>query len=79
MNGLDPAALEATAAHVHAQWMATQHARGVTSRLSPTGEEQMVPYDDLSEAAKDVDRATVQATVAALESLGWRLLPPVTP
>jgi hypothetical protein len=39
--------------------------QGITSRKSETGEELMVPYDDLSDAAKALDSASVQATLDA--------------
>jgi hypothetical protein len=61
--------VEALAAQVHEGWMATKRGQGVTSRLSETGEEQMVPYDQLSEAAKDLDRGTVQAVLEAQKYL----------
>ena len=48
--------LEAEAAKGHANWLDSKRAAGVTSRLSETGEELMVPYAQLSEAAKDLDR-----------------------
>src|SRR5438105_9616264 len=44
--------IEAVAAQVHADWMEAKHADNITSRLSETGEELMVPYAELSEAAK---------------------------
>jgi hypothetical protein len=43
---------------------------GVSSRLSETGEELMRPYDDLSEAAKELDRASVKAVYAAIWAVG---------
>jgi hypothetical protein len=65
--------VEAISAQVHQDWMATKHAQGVTSRPSETGEEQMVPYADLSEAAKDLDRGTVRSVLGALDALGYRV------
>jgi mevalonate kinase len=41
---------------MHEKWMAQKLARGVTSHKIETGEEVMVDYDKLSEAAKDLDR-----------------------
>jgi hypothetical protein len=61
--------IELVSAEVHAAWMASKRAQGVTSRRSETGEELMVPYDQLSEPAKDLDRATVRAVYAAIERL----------
>jgi hypothetical protein len=59
-------AVEDIAETVHDGWMAVQRARGVTSRRSPDGEEQMVPYAALSESAKDVDRAAAWTAVVGL-------------
>lgn len=61
--------IEAISAEVHAAWMETKRANGVTSRPSETGEELMVDYPLLSEAAKDLDRKTVKVVVAAIERL----------
>jgi hypothetical protein len=66
---------EQLAAKVHEQWMASKRAQGVTSRRSESGEELMVPYESLSESAKDLDRGTVQAVLGALDSLGWNCEP----
>ena len=57
---------EDIAARVHEAWMETKRQQGVTSRPSEWGEEQIVPYDELSERAKDLDRGTVRAVLAAL-------------
>ena len=43
-------------------------AQGVTSRHSEFGEELMVPYADLSESAKDLDRATVRTVYTAIQT-----------
>ncbi len=59
--------LEAVSAAVHEAWMESKRAQGVTSRRSESGEELMVPYEQLSEAAKELDRATVRAVYAAIE------------
>jgi hypothetical protein len=61
--------LEAVAALVHENWIKGQQAAGVTSRKDPTGEELMVPYAELSERAKELDRATVRTVYAAIERL----------
>lgn len=43
--------------------------KGVLSRkLDTTGEKLMVPYADLSEEAKNLDRTTVMAVYAAIEA-----------
>jgi DNA-binding transcriptional ArsR family regulator len=63
-------AVELASAAVHEKWMATKRGQGVSSRCSESGEELMVPYDQLSEAAKDLDRGSVRATVRALADAG---------
>jgi hypothetical protein len=65
--------IENISAVVHGNWMATKRSQGVTSRLSETGEELMVDYRDLSEDAKDLDRGTVRAVLAALDTTGYEL------
>ncbi len=42
--------------------------QGITSRQSETGEELMVPYERLSEPAKELDRATVRAVYEAIRA-----------
>ena len=49
--------------------MESKKAQGFTSRKNEKGEELMVPYEQLSEEAKDLDRGTVRAVYAAIESL----------
>ena len=69
--------VEPVAAAVHEAWMATKRAQGVTTRRSETGEELMVPYAELSEAAKELDRGTVRAVYAGIAAA---IAPePVTP
>lgn len=58
----------------HAGWMDAKRALGVTSRKSETGEELMVPYSELSEAAKDLDRGAVRAVLVALEDAGYSVI-----
>lgn len=68
--------IETVAAAVHVAWMEAKREQGVTSRLSEWGEEQMVPYADLSERAKDLDRVMVRSVYAAMEKAsndgGWK-------
>jgi RyR domain-containing protein len=61
--------IEAVAAKVHEAWMQTKLARGIKTRKSEAGEELMVDYEQLSEEAKELDRASVRAVYAAIESL----------
>jgi hypothetical protein len=60
--------IEIVSAKVHDAWMESKRAEGVTSRKSEGGEELMVPYDQLSEAAKELDRGTVRAVYAAIKA-----------
>jgi hypothetical protein len=48
--------------------MNSKRAQGVTSRKSETGEEMMVPYEQLSEPCKELDRATVRAVYEAIRA-----------
>ena len=58
--------LEQVSARVHEAWMKTRRSKGVTTRLSESGEELMVPYEQLSEAAKDLDRRSLRTVLDAL-------------
>ena len=62
--------IELVAAEVHSAWMETKRAQGVTSRKDERGDELMVPYDELPESAKELDRSSVRAVYAAIERLG---------
>jgi hypothetical protein len=61
--------IEVVAAKVHEEWMKTKKAKGITSRRSETGEELMVPYEQLSEESKELDRGSVRAVYAAIKSI----------
>jgi hypothetical protein len=67
--------IEIVAEKVHAEWMKSKLKQGVTSRKSETDEELMVPYNELSEAAKELDRGTVRAVYAAIEQLSKQSSP----
>ena len=60
--------IEVVAEKVHEAWMESKRAQGITSRKSETGEEMMVPYEQLSEPCKDLDRNTVRAVYAAIRA-----------
>ena len=62
--------IEVVSAKVHEAWMEANRAAGVSSRKSETGEELMRPYGELSEAAKELDRASVKAVYAAIRAVG---------
>jgi hypothetical protein len=61
--------LEVISAKVHEQWMENKHKAGVTSRKLESGEELMVPYEQLSEQAKELDRGSVRAVLNAQAAL----------
>ena len=61
--------IELVAAKVHEAWMNSKRAHGITSRKSESGEELIVPYEQLSDDAKDLDRSSVQAVYAAIKEL----------
>ena len=58
--------IEAVSAEVHAAWIESKRRQGVSSRKGEDGEELMVPYEELSEKAKELDRVTVRAVYAAI-------------
>jgi hypothetical protein len=60
--------IEIVSAKVHEAWMDSKLKSGVTTRKLETGEELMVPYGELSDAAKELDRGTVRAVYAAIEA-----------
>ena len=62
--------IELVSAAVHQAWIDSKLANGVTSRKSEDGEELMVPYEELTEKSKALDRNTVKAVYSAIESLG---------
>ena len=61
--------IEQVSAEVHKAWMGSKKANGITSRKSEDGEELMIPYEQLSEKAKYIDRNTVKAFYAAITKL----------
>ena len=68
MNVSELPDIEVVSAKVHEAWMESKRAQGVTSRKSETGEELMVPYEELSEAAKELDRGSVRAVYEAIRA-----------
>ena len=60
--------IELVSAAVHAAWMTSKKEQGFESRKSEDDEELMVPYEQLSEKAKELDRSTVRAVYAAILS-----------
>jgi len=63
--------LELVSAKAHDAWMAGKAKQGIASRKAEDGEELMVPYAQLSEKAKELDRGMVRSVYAAIEA-AWR-------
>ncbi len=61
--------IEIVSAEVHKAWMQSKKKQGISSRKSEDGEELMVPYEKLSEKAKDLDRNTVKAVYKAIKKI----------
>ena len=70
---MEPSVIEQISAAVHDGWMETKRAQGFTTRKSEWGEELIVPYSELSEKAKDLDRGTVKAVLGALPKAGYSI------
>ena len=66
----DAVDIEALAATVHQAYLDTCHRLGW-----PVKPENQVPYSELSEDSKELDRASVRAVLHALTAAGWQ--PPV--
>jgi RyR domain len=61
--------IELVSEEVHNAWMRSKTDQGFSSRKSEDDEELMVPYEQLSEKQKDLDRNTVKAVYAAIKKL----------
>ena len=61
--------VEEVSAKVHEAWMDAKRRAGITTRKSESGEELMVPYEQLSEEAKELDRSSVRAVYDAIRSI----------
>ncbi len=68
--------LETVASEVHHEWMESKRAMGLFSRKAEDGEELMVPYEQLSDKAKEFDRSAVRVVYAAIERAISALAPP---
>ena len=60
--------IEVVAAMIHDAWMEANRSQGITSRQTADGVEQMVPYNELPEHVKDLDRAAVGAVYRAIKA-----------
>lgn len=66
--------IERLAERMHEDWRAKKLKAGVHSRPDAvSGEELMVPYADLSEAAKTLNRDPARIAVETLTGLGYRI------
>ena len=73
---LDAETFETFAAAIHERWIVENRRNGVTTAISRlTGEEQMVPYDDLSDTVKEYDRMMVRTFLHVLATMGYLLVP----
>lgn len=61
--------IETISAAVHEQWMENKRKAGVSSRKLESGEELMVPYAQLSEQAKELDRSSVRSVVSCIRTV----------
>lgn len=61
--------IELVSARVHESWVRSKQAQGIESRKAEDGEELMVPYQELSEKAKELDRNTVRAVYNAIREV----------
>jgi hypothetical protein len=69
INTLSLPEIEEVSAQVHAAWIEAKRAQGITSRKAEDGEELMVPYRQLSERAKELDRQVVRTVYAAIQRI----------
>lgn len=61
--------IEFVSALVHQAWIQSKKEQGFITRKAEDGEELLVPYHQLSEKAKDLDRKTVKAVYGAIRNL----------
>lgn len=65
--------IELMARNAHEAWMATNLSWGIASRIADWGEEFMVPYDDLSEKGKELDRTIMRSIFMSIYQAGYRV------
>lgn len=66
----DEEIIELMAEGAHEAWMEGYLAEGITSRLAVWGEEFMVPFDQLSERGKELDRRIMRGILPRLREAG---------
>ncbi len=84
MSDLLPANLEALiepiAEQIHQRWMTTRRSQGWKYGSSRNDERKehpsLIPYSDLTEEEKEVDRQTARQTIESLHQLGYHISKP---
>lgn len=72
---MDKKLVETIAEQVHEDWRRKKRAAGVTTRkAAETQEELMVPFAELSEPAKQLNRDPVVTVLGALEAAGFAVV-----
>jgi hypothetical protein len=66
----DVTVLEVIADKVHEGWMTKKKSQGFKEYYSSKGEDLFVPYTELSEEQKDLDRATARSVIEGIEEAG---------
>lgn len=66
--------VEAMAESAHNAWWTAYLDMGITSRKAEWGEEFMVPYDELTERGKDLDRVIMRAILEKFTVMGLILV-----
>lgn len=73
---MDEGVIEEISAEVHSAWMKSKLSNNITTRLfDQTGEELMLPYNQLSETAKELDRVMVRTVFKAIEDMDYWVAP----
>lgn len=73
-------AAEYVAAKIHDGWAVERMAHGWTFGMERNDKDKkhpsLIPYADLSESEKELDRVAARETIAALLDLGYEITPP---
>ena len=68
--------------NAHENWATTRMAQGWTYGDSRDDTQKqhpcLIPYDQLPESEKDLDRVTVVSTLKTILALGYEIVPPVS-
>ena len=67
--------VEVMAEGAHDAWMETYRSWGFTSRKAEWGEEFMVPFAQLSDRGKDLDRTIMRGILKQFETKGLQVVP----